>query len=83
MGPARIAPISNASGLSCADLTPEARPREGQPPVILARGRDTGGHFQLVQPPTDVDAHEALRGMREAAARHFAAMLSRIATKHR
>jgi non-haem Fe2+, alpha-ketoglutarate-dependent halogenase len=62
-------------------LTPEAQPRAGRPPAILARGEDVHGHFDLMEPPQDGDAPGALCGMRAAAARHFEAMLSRIGTR--
>jgi hypothetical protein len=59
-------------------ITPEARPLEGRPPAILARGRDDCGHFQLVDPPSETDADEALQRMRESAARHFDTMLHNL-----
>jgi non-haem Fe2+, alpha-ketoglutarate-dependent halogenase len=59
-------------------VTPEARPLEGRPPAILARGDDSGGHFQLVDPPRETDASQALRGMRDSAAQHLEAMLHNL-----
>lgn len=59
-------------------LTPEARPLSGRPPAILARGTDTGNHFELADPPNATDADEALRRMRESAAHHLEAMLNNL-----
>jgi non-haem Fe2+, alpha-ketoglutarate-dependent halogenase len=59
-------------------ITPQARPLEGRPPVILARGRGGDNHFELVDPPGKTDAEQALRGMRNSAARHLEAMLQNL-----
>jgi non-haem Fe2+, alpha-ketoglutarate-dependent halogenase len=59
-------------------ITPEARPREGRPPAVLARGRDPYGHYEPVGRPTETDAAQALRGMRQSAARHLEAMLHNL-----
>jgi len=63
-------------------LTPEARPLEGRPTVILARGRDTRGHFRIVGAPSPADAGEAIRRMRESAAEHLEAMLHNLKHVH-
>jgi non-haem Fe2+, alpha-ketoglutarate-dependent halogenase len=59
-------------------VTPEARPVEGRPPAILARGYDPHGHFQLVDPPATTDTDQALHCMRIAAAQHLEAMLQNL-----
>jgi ectoine hydroxylase-related dioxygenase (phytanoyl-CoA dioxygenase family) len=60
-------------------VTPQAQPLEGRPPALLARGDDPWGHFQLVDPPRESDAEEALRRMRDSAAEHLEAMLHNLA----
>lgn len=59
-------------------ITPVARPLSGRPPVILARGRDTGDHFQHAAPPTAINAGEAIGRMRRSAAEHLEAMLHNL-----
>jgi ectoine hydroxylase-related dioxygenase (phytanoyl-CoA dioxygenase family) len=59
-------------------VTPQARPLEGRPPAILARGRDPEGHFQLVDPPRETAVDQSLRHMRESAARHLEVMLHNL-----
>src|SRR5262249_38904322 len=50
-------------GFAIRYVTPEARPPEGRPPALLARGGDSHHHFRLVEPPTDEDAERALAEM--------------------
>ena len=64
-------------------VTPQARPREGRPPAIVARGRDTAGHFRLVGPPRETDLDEALRQMRDSASEHLHAMLHNLKSLER
>lgn len=59
-------------------ITPEARPLQGKPPAVLARGRDPMGYYDLQGRPGANDAAEALRGMRQSAARHLDAMLENL-----
>ena len=59
-------------------VTPEARPPEGRPPALLARGHDRRHHFHLVDPPTDRDAERALAGMKDSATLHLEAMLQNL-----
>src|SRR5262249_19361466 len=59
-------------------VTPEARPPEGRPPALLARGHDGRHHFRLVDPPTDRDAEQALAEMKDSAALHLEAMLQNL-----
>ncbi len=64
-------------------VTPQARPLEGRPPVVLARGRDTAGHFRLAGRPSPSDTEEALAGMRASATEHLEAMLHNLkSAKH-
>jgi hypothetical protein len=59
-------------------ITPEARPPQGRPPVLLARGVDGGNHFTIVEPPGETGDDEALTGMKESAVLHLDAMLETI-----
>lgn len=63
-------------------ITPDARPLEGRPPVLLARGRDEVGHFRLAEPPSESNADQALARMRESAAEHLEAMLKNLKSVH-
>jgi ectoine hydroxylase-related dioxygenase (phytanoyl-CoA dioxygenase family) len=65
-------------GFAIRFVTPDARPRQGRPPVILARGRDDHPHFTIVEPPGERSAEQALAAMREAAAHHLEAVLDNI-----
>jgi non-haem Fe2+, alpha-ketoglutarate-dependent halogenase len=62
-------------GFAVRYITPEARALSGKPRVVLARGHDAGGNFEIVAPPEDTDASTALAGLRESAMRHLDAML--------
>lgn len=59
-------------------VTPEARPLQGRPPVLLARGHDRRGHFLGVQPPDERELDEALTAMRASAVEHLEAMLHNL-----
>jgi hypothetical protein len=59
-------------------VTPEARPPGDRPPVVLARGRDTLGHFQVVKRPADAAAEGALAGMKASASLHLEAVLENL-----
>lgn len=59
-------------------VAPDARPLQGRPPAILARGRDKFGHFRIVEPPSGADVEGALSEMKTSAARHFEAMLANL-----
>lgn len=63
-------------------ITPEARPLQGCPPVLVARGHDRQGHFCPVDPPSETDAEEALARMRASAAEHLEAMLQNLKKVH-
>jgi ectoine hydroxylase-related dioxygenase (phytanoyl-CoA dioxygenase family) len=62
-------------------VTPSARAGEGRPPVLLARGVDDHGHFQIVPPPQDIDPKRALEQMRQSASSHLDAVLSNLRRK--
>ena len=59
-------------------VTPGTRPQEGRPAALLVRGHDRHNHFQLVEPPTDQDADEALAQLKSSAASHFDAVLRNL-----
>jgi hypothetical protein len=60
-------------------VTPEARPAHGQPPVLLARGRDLYGHFQTVDPPSpDADPDAAAVALKRSAAEHLDVILKNL-----
>jgi ectoine hydroxylase-related dioxygenase (phytanoyl-CoA dioxygenase family) len=59
-------------------ITPEACPVTGRPAVLLARGRDRHGHFEIVQPPLAVKEEEAVAGMRASATRHLDTVLQNL-----
>lgn len=65
-------------GFAIRYVTPEARPPNGRPPAVLARGHDGHDHFQLVEPPTEKDAERALAEMKASAARHLETMLQNL-----
>lgn len=65
-------------GFAVRYVTPQARPSDGRPPAILARGHDRQGHFALAEPPGETDAEEALSRMRDSAAQHLEAMLHNL-----
>jgi hypothetical protein len=64
-------------------VAPSARPQNGRPPAVLARGEDRCGHFQLLGPPADADLDRAIAGMRESAAQHLDAMLYNTKVRRR
>ncbi len=59
-------------------VTPDARPRGGRPPVLLARGRDDRHHFRIVEPPGERGPDRALADLKEAAALHLDAVLHNL-----
>lgn len=59
-------------------VTPDARPVQGRPPVLLARGADRHGHFTLVDPPSEAGKEQALAGMRDSAGRHLEVVLANL-----
>ncbi|MCI0740154.1 MAG: phytanoyl-CoA dioxygenase family protein [Gemmataceae bacterium] len=65
-------------GFAIRYVTPAARPPNGRPPAILARGDYSHDYFQLVDPPTEKDAEHALAEMKSSAARHFEVMLQNL-----
>lgn len=64
-------------------IAPEMRPKHGRPPVLLARGRDEVGHCQIVAPPSEADAVQALAEMKRSAAQHLEAMLENLKVANR
>lgn len=65
-------------GFAIRYITPEAKPLHGRPPVLLARGQDRCNHFEIVPPPADVSAAQALTAMRKSAGQHFEAILHNL-----
>ena len=59
-------------------LTPAARPLEGHPPVIRARGLAPVEGWTLVEPPGGTDPAAALAGMQTAAGEHFDLVLGNL-----
>jgi ectoine hydroxylase-related dioxygenase (phytanoyl-CoA dioxygenase family) len=59
-------------------VTPETRPAEGRPAALLVRGEDRHQHFQLMGPPTEMDAEQALAELKASAASHFEAVLQNL-----
>ena len=59
-------------------VTPQAQPPTGRPPVLLARGRDPGRRFCLVDRPNEPSLDAALAGMRSSAASHLDALLETL-----
>jgi ectoine hydroxylase-related dioxygenase (phytanoyl-CoA dioxygenase family) len=62
-------------------VTPRAKAGEGRPPVLLARGVDDHGHFEVVPPPCDIEPKRALESMRQSAASHLDAVLANLRRK--
>jgi len=65
-------------GFAIRYVTPEARPGDGRPPALLARGYDDKGHFRIVDPPTETDSAKALAAMKGSATEHLDAMLANL-----
>jgi hypothetical protein len=59
-------------------VTPETRPVTGRPRVLLARGRDRHGYFEVVEPPGAAGPEQALAGLRESATRHLESVLQNL-----
>jgi ectoine hydroxylase-related dioxygenase (phytanoyl-CoA dioxygenase family) len=57
-------------------LAPQARPRAGRPPVLVARGRCSPDHFTVVAPPAPGAA--ALGGLRKSATEHLDVVLENL-----
>jgi hypothetical protein len=47
----------------------------------LARGVDEYGHFEIVPPPVDIDAEQALAQMRHSASSHLDTVLLNLRRK--
>lgn len=62
-------------------VTPTARPATGRPSVLLARGVDDHGHFEIVPPPQDIDPTRAIEQMRRSASNHLDAVLTNLRHK--
>jgi hypothetical protein len=62
-------------------VTPAARPSADRPSVLLARGVDDHGHFEIVSPPDDIDAEQALAQMRRSATNHLDLVLANLRRK--
>ncbi|HUG92853.1 MAG TPA: phytanoyl-CoA dioxygenase family protein [Planctomycetaceae bacterium] len=65
-------------GFAVRFVAPRARTVQSRPPAVLVRGRDTFGHFELVDPPVADDAEAAVGGLRESAMRHLDAVLQNL-----
>jgi hypothetical protein len=65
-------------GFAIRFVTPEARPREGRPPVVVAHGRDTAGNFEVVEPPDEEDPAQAAAKLKQSAMRHLEAILENL-----
>jgi non-haem Fe2+, alpha-ketoglutarate-dependent halogenase len=59
-------------------ITPEARPTQGRPPVLRARGRFTGDQFLVQAPPSEKASEGALALMKQSAALHLDAVLGNL-----
>jgi ectoine hydroxylase-related dioxygenase (phytanoyl-CoA dioxygenase family) len=59
-------------------VSPEARPLEIRPPAVLVRGRDSRGHFELLEPPLADDPEQAVGGLRASALKHLDAVLRNL-----
>jgi hypothetical protein len=68
-------------GFAIRFVTPAASPGEGRPCVLLARGVDEYGHFEIVPPPVDIDAEQALAQMRHSASSHLDTVLLNLRRK--
>jgi len=62
-------------------VAPAARPSEGRPGVLLARGTDDYGHFQIEDVPHDTDNEHALEQMRRSASSHLDLVLTNLRRK--
>jgi non-haem Fe2+, alpha-ketoglutarate-dependent halogenase len=65
-------------GFAVRFVTPQAGLHADRPPAVLARGEAPGGQFQLLPPPDEDDAEQALEDMKHSAARHLETMLHRL-----
>ena len=82
------ADILHGSGPNCSDhkrvgfairyVTPSTQSLRGQPQVALARGNAPTNGFQLVDPPTESQAVDALAAMKKSAAAHFDSVLENL-----
>jgi ectoine hydroxylase-related dioxygenase (phytanoyl-CoA dioxygenase family) len=70
--------IEKRVGFAVRFITPETYPLSGRPRVLLARGRDRHGRFELVEPPVAVEEEQALTGMRQSAMQHLDAVLQNL-----
>jgi non-haem Fe2+, alpha-ketoglutarate-dependent halogenase len=68
-------------GFAVRFVTPAAMPSEGRPSVLMARGVDDCGRFQIVSPPDGMDAEHALEQMRHSASSHLDAVLANLRRK--
>ena len=65
-------------GFAIRFTTPAGRPTTERPPAILARGSDRYGYFQIVDPPHEQPAADALHHFRQSARRHLDATLENL-----
>lgn len=68
-------------GFAIRYIAASVRPRHGRPEVLLARGEDTFGHFQLVKPQFEAEEEVALAELKRSAVRHFDAVLANLADR--
>jgi hypothetical protein len=68
-------------GFAVRYVTPDAQPPGGRPPAVVARGRATSKSFEIVAPPGERPADEALSDMRRSAMMHLEAMLANLERK--
>lgn len=59
-------------GFAVRYVRADALPLHGRPPVVLARGKLSGDHFELIGPP---ERPFDLEGLKQSAVRHFDSML--------
>src|SRR5262245_35822343 len=65
-------------GFAVRYMTTDTRPATGRPAVLLARGDDRYGHFEVVDPPANEDPASALAALRDSANRHLDAVLQNL-----
>jgi non-haem Fe2+, alpha-ketoglutarate-dependent halogenase len=62
-------------GFAIRFATPEVQTLTGRPPMLLARGHVDPERFDLVDPPSEGDARDALAAMKKSALSHLDAVL--------
>ena len=65
-------------GFAIRFVTPHARPQQGRPAAVLVRGHDDVGNFELVDPPRENNADDAVQAMRRSADDHLQSMLDNL-----